>query len=89
MKHETQAEQAAEIMGGDGQRWETEDGRTLDDVCTDMGAIEENPPQATGTWYRFPDNSLIVDEDGGWDVACPECGLWEEAGEHREECSRK
>lgn len=93
MSDQTQADHVAQIMGDDGQRWTAPDGRPLKQVCADMGARfepydEEATADGPGWWVRFPDGSCIVVTLGGWDVACPECGVWQEAGEHREGCSR-
>jgi hypothetical protein len=64
----TTAERIAEMLGDDGMRFETEDGRTLDELTEEAGGhIIKHETQ--DLWrYLFPDGSAIVAAPGAWDI---------------------
>src|SRR5690606_32795553 len=65
----TTAERVARLLGNDGQRWETEDGKTLDELASEAGAhTETHPDKQYLTRYVFPDGSAIVASEGAWDI---------------------
>jgi len=87
----TTAERFAERMGGDGQRWENDDGASFDAVIWSMQP-RMTAVTADVTRYDFPDGSAIVAAGGGWDVgfAAPAtCGCWPAAtgGMHNLRCN--
>ncbi len=86
----TMAERFAERMGGDGQRWENDDGTSFDAVIWSMQP-RMTAVTADVTRYEFPDGSAIVAAGGGWDVGFPApetCGCWPAAngGDHDGHC---
>jgi hypothetical protein len=63
------AEQIAAMLGDDGQTWETPDGRTLDQLAEEHGAVtttHRDKPYLTR--YLFNDGSAIVASEGAWDL---------------------
>lgn len=87
------AELVAAALGHDGQRWRTDDGRTLDDLVTTFGGtIEPHPGRDRdlgryGDVWRaiFPDGSAITASGGAWDLGYPECWRWQ--GNGHEDCA--
>lgn len=81
------AENIAMQLGNDGHRWQTDDGRTLTDLCA--GADVERGERSTR--HGFADGSAIIAADGGWDVGIDgaACHCWASAdnGEHNEDCA--
>ena len=65
---ETIAEKIAQLLGNDGQRWETEEGLTFDDLCAEAGAVRIRDDARELTRYEFPDGSAIVASPGAWDI---------------------
>ena len=73
----TTAERIAKILSDDGQTWEDENGRTLDDLATEHGAYTERHPEKHHlTRYVFPDGSAIVASEGAWDIEGAEPWSW-------------
>jgi hypothetical protein len=65
----TTAEQIAAMLGDDGQTWETEDGRSLDQLAEEYGAVTATHPNKHYlTRYLFNDGSAIVASEGAWDI---------------------
>jgi len=71
----TTAEQIAEMLG-DGQRFETEDGRTLDELA-EASEARTAKHETKELWrYLFPDGSAIVAAPGAWDIEGPTPFSW-------------
>ena len=68
MKSMTTAERIAGLLGDDGERWETDDGVTFDDLCAEAGAVRIRDSARELTRYEFPDGSAIVAGVGAWDI---------------------
>lgn len=64
----TTAERIAELLLNDGMRFETEDGRTLDELTEEAGGhIIKH--ETDDLWrHVFPDGSAIVMSPGAWDI---------------------
>jgi hypothetical protein len=75
---QTLAEQVADAMGNDGQRFESADGRDLSEVCEQYGATAEYGElrTATLTRYVFADGSAIVATPDAWDLEGGEPFSW-------------
>jgi len=68
------------MLGNDGQRWYTQDGRHLYYIATEKGAyIEQHPDKHYLIRYVFNDGSAIVASEGAWDIEGMEPFSW--AGE--------
>jgi hypothetical protein len=81
----TDAQRLAHLLGDDGQTWETEDGRTLEELAAARGAVvTAHPNRPYLTRYAFNDGSAIVASEGAWDIEGSTPWSW--AGE--EEASR-
>lgn len=80
----TTAQRIADLFDNDGQRYELEDGRELEDVCAEHGAAliaKEGGPVR----FLFDDGSAIIGNQGFWDIALSEhCDCWKGAGHHHE-----
>jgi len=84
----TIAETIAALLGDDGQVFTARDGRTLDEVCRDVGA-RVTTDGFDKTRYDFDDGSSIVVAGAAWDLGLPGgCYCWEGAngGRHADEC---
>lgn len=79
----TQAEKISALFHDDGQRFYTDDGTSLHDVCS--GAALRSLTTRDTTKYLFRDDSAITVAGGGWDLGYPECGCWQGAG-HSASC---
>jgi hypothetical protein len=65
----TIAQQISRLLGDDGTMWETQDGRTLDQLAEEYGAVTTtHPDKHYLTRYAFDDGSAIVASDGAWDI---------------------
>ena len=64
----TTAQAIADELGGDGSVFETEDGRTLDEMATHAKAYRERHPSEEWIRYEFYDASVIVDFGAYWDI---------------------
>jgi hypothetical protein len=69
------AEKVAALFGNDGTCWETDDERTLDEVCQECGgtiekadAEELKNPDLVPWRYVFDDGSAICYGEAGWDI---------------------
>lgn len=62
----TTAERIAEMLGDGGMRFETEDGRTLDELATEADARFSETRDLQR--YLFPDGSAIVMSPGAWGI---------------------
>ena len=93
----TTARQIGAMFGDDGQRWRTDDGRELDNVCREYGAQSPDADyhrsgEHGARRYRFTDGSTIIATDGGWDFGLPgasdDCWCWAGAndGQHNDGC---
>lgn len=84
---ETLAAQIAARLGDDGQNFEAEDGRRLDDIARAAGANEER--EAEFIRYTFRDGSAITVQAGvAWDLGYADCYCWQGAG-HSSECEAR
>ncbi len=83
----TAADAVARLLGHDGTRWRTEDGRTLDDLVQEYDGMAENRDwRYSPDWKAvFPDGSVITACGGAWDIGFPECWCWQ--GNGHENCS--
>jgi len=64
----TTAEYIARLLRDDGQRFETEDGRTLGDLA-EAAEARVAKHETKELWrYRFPDGSAIIAAPGAWDI---------------------
>jgi hypothetical protein len=81
----TSAESVARQLGGDGSRWRTDDGRTLDDLVQEYGGMVENWRHSPDWKAVFPDGSVITACGGAWDLGFPECWCWQ--GNGHESCT--
>lgn len=73
---QTQAQRIAALLGNDGMRRESVDGRTLDELAREAGAraIRGEDRHCDSTRYEWPDGSAIVDSHGSaWDFVHPAC----------------
>lgn len=76
-KHTTIAAVIARQLGDDGQTWETEDGRTLDQLAEEHGAVTTtHPDKPYLTRHLFDDGSAIVVSEGAWDIEGSEPWSW-------------
>lgn len=76
VKTMTTAEKIAQLLG-DGQTWETEDGRTLEEMAKEHDAvITTHPDKHYLTRYLFNDGSAIVASEGAWDIEGKEPWSW-------------
>ena len=64
----TTAEKIAELLGNDGQRWESKNGVEFADLCEQHGAIKEVNIIRTMWRHEFADGSALVEGEGGWDI---------------------
>lgn len=65
----TIAQQVALLLGDDGTVWETQDGRTLEDLAEEYGAVTTtHPDKHYLTRHVFDDGSAIVASEGAWDL---------------------
>ena len=84
----TAAELIAAALGHDGQRWETPDGLTLDELIDLLGGrIEHHPEFPAVELYRavFADSSALTVGIGGWDIGYASCWCWQ--GNGHENCT--
>ncbi len=72
----TTAERIARELADDGQRWETEDGRSFDALCEEAGADVTLDRERELKRYLFPDGSAIVAGVGAWDIEGSEPFSW-------------
>ena len=88
----TLAERASALFDDDGLCWTAEDGRDLNEVCHDLGAVTVID-DLRGARYHFADGSAIVAADEAWDLGYvgdeyEDCLCWQAAGpEHDETCA--
>ena len=88
------AEKISEIMGNDGQTWETPDGLTLVEVIESRGGRRDYTNRRRRhstddtTCYDLPDGSVITVAGGGWDLGYPECTCWRGTG-HADDCPHR
>jgi len=66
----SQAHQVAAALG-DGQTWETSDGREMADLLEAAGARRRPYTDTLPIRHELPDGSAIIEGDGGWDVGFP------------------
>jgi hypothetical protein len=73
----TMAERIASLLHGDGTCWQTDDGRTLDDLLREEGAEREHRgslEQVGSEWrseyerHVLPDGSAILTTPTWWDI---------------------
>ena len=85
----TDAKVLALMLDNNGQRWETDDGRTLEDVAMAMGALSVcYADDGTAHRVRFLDGSDLILAVNGWDFPMsddPRCFCWKGAG-HTDTC---
>lgn len=73
----TTAEKIAQLLGDNGQNWETKDGRTLEELADEHGAVTmTHPDKRYLTRYLFDDGSAIVACEGAWDIEGKEPWSW-------------
>jgi hypothetical protein len=73
----TTAERIAHLLGDDGTRWETEDGRTLDQLAEEHGAVTTtHPDKHYLTRHVFNDGSAIVASEAAWDIEGSNLWSW-------------
>lgn len=71
------AEKVAKLLGDDGQRFETENGDSLDYICAQVpGTRKAYDEERELTRYEFPDGSAIVAGVGAWDIEGDEPFSW-------------
>jgi len=87
---QTAAQKISTLLGDDGLRWESRDGRGIAQLCEDHGASGPYGQSGRGTMperYDFDDGSSIVVTDGGWDLGLSQdCYCWVGVG-HDENCT--
>jgi hypothetical protein len=65
-KGETIAEKIAQLLGNDGTRWETKEGKHFDDLCKEANAYLSIREYVTR--YLFPDGSALLASAAYWDI---------------------
>ena len=73
---QTTAERVAALLGDDGMRFETEDGREFAELLEAEHATEQHDWTRSATRYLFPDGSAIVEQGGAWDIEGPTPFSW-------------
>ncbi len=84
----TAAQLIAAALGHDGQRWETPDGLTLDDLIDGYGGrIDRHPEFPSVELWRatFADESALLVATNAWDIGYAGCWCW--AGHGHEDCT--
>jgi hypothetical protein len=66
---QTYAERFSDLMGNDGQTWQSTDGIDFLELARDMGAYQQWEHEHIGARVRyvFPDGSAIVEAGDAWD----------------------
>jgi len=83
------AEQIAEMFGGDGEEFDNAAGDEIVDVCErravrilnrKAGRVDDGGISDAATRYEFDDNSSVVTIENGWDLGFPgedrKCFCW-------------
>ncbi len=79
VKHNTLAEQFADALNNDGQRWETEGGmqfRDLIEYISPWGVSQQRVDMGDITRYVLADGSVIVEGANCWDIEHSELAFW-------------
>ena len=88
----TAAQQVSALLHDDGTIWETEDGASLDEVATGLGASYEHRTENRGGTgneiYSFGDGSRIIACEGAWDLGFTGCNCtcWDYGADHVADC---
>ena len=80
----TIADQISALLHDDGQRWTSDSGETLAELCAKRGP--RHITRADDERWVFEDGSVITACGGGWDLGYADCWCWQGAG-HSDECS--
>ena len=79
----TRAEAISALLHDDGQCWESDDGRGLDELCSEHTRRDVHGRDTYR--YVFSDGSVITVAGDGWDLGYAGCYCWHGAG-HHEDC---
>jgi len=76
------ARRISSMLGDDGQRWTTDDGRYLDEIAAELGGTRRREPLRSDDHYRwtFYDGSAVTCHGGYWDLGYQDCWCWEGEG---------
>jgi hypothetical protein len=85
--HSTIAEQIAARLGDNGQRWQTTDGTTLEDLCMGAGA-SLRCLEFDFYAYDFADGSTITVAGAAWDLGYAGCYCWQGVGHETDGSAR-
>ena len=87
MKHTTAltvADLVADLLDNDGQKFESQAGNSLQDMCEVLGGFMES--RGADRKFSFPDGSCITISEGtAWDVGYEDCWCWQSIG-HSDNC---
>jgi hypothetical protein len=89
-KTRTDAKRIAMCLGHDRDALKEEDGDTLEQLAKMRGGRREKcdgPGPGTHKW-TFPDGSVLMVDEDGWDFGYPGCFCWQGVG-HFEACPAK